>query len=135
MASQVESVIPFSELAAAHMVSEQVQAIKAGKKILTPSDKILRIRMESVGLLEEPSAPDSDESAQAKAIVKPSHIPVATTMNSESLDCPSLFIRRGAPGFGSAAPAVTVVGEEPMSVLSYQGSRNSAYLRTVKKME
>lgn len=79
--------MPLSPLAMAHMAIEEVQAMSAGSEILTPSEKILRIRMESVGLLNEPSALDLDERAHANAIVKPSHIPVATVIKSDSFDC------------------------------------------------
>jgi hypothetical protein len=91
--SQVETPMPLSPLAMAHIAMEEVQAINAGSEILTPSEKILRIRMESVGLLKEPSALDLDESAHAKAIVRPSHIPVATAINSDSFDCAILWGR------------------------------------------
>lgn len=88
------------------MAIEEVEATKAGSHRLTPSDKILRIRIESVGLLKEPSAPDLDERAHAKAIVKHNHIPLATAMNS--VDCASLSIRRRDLGLGLAAPTVTL---------------------------
>jgi len=98
--------MPLSLLAAAHMAIEEVEATKTGSHRLTPSDKILRIRIESVGLLKEPSAPDLDERAHAKAIVKHSHIPVATAMNSDHLDCASLSIRRRDLGLELAARTV-----------------------------
>jgi hypothetical protein len=137
--SQVETVRPFPEFVVAHKMIEEVEANNIGSKILTPSDKILRIRMESVGLVNEPSAPDLDERAHAKAIVKYSHIPVTAATNSDSFDCKKVLFgshcNSGLVGLLVLAPRSRIlisgcsyIAGELRSVLRFPGKRETPHL-------